>query len=418
MQLRPHQTRAFDSMQENDKGQIIVTTGGGKTYIMIADTLKRFKLPVAQTTVVVAPRILLANQLCAEFLEHNLDGHYNQGVDVAHVHSGETHHFSTTNQFELNTWVNNSKKHILIFTTYHSLQKVVNAVDVEVDTIYFDEAHNGCGRHFHIALSQIVQYAKRSYFFTASPRMGRGVSLDRGMNNTAVYGGVLENVPAQELIKSGAIVPPKIVPFETRNSTPRDKYNAHEIDADNLRDIIDTFDDSQNNKILVAAPSSRVLGNMLGHTTILEYFKDNGYDVMHITSKFGAIINGTKVGREEFFDTLTKWGQDDNKRFVIFHYSILSEGINVPGLTHTVLLRNLPIIEMAQTIGRVIRVHSDDRKSVADGLIPAGAFHLYKKQFGQVSVPTGQKRGDAIGKRLQNVVNQIFVDGVPPIAYC
>ena len=116
---------------------------------------------------------------------------------------------------------------------------------------------------------------------------------------------------------------------------------------------------------------------MLGHTTILEYFKDNGYDVMHITSKFGAIINGTKVGREEFFDTLTKWGQDDNKRFVIFHYSILSEGINVPGLTHTVLLRNLPIIEMAQTIGRVIRVHSDDRKSVADGLIPAGAFHLY-----------------------------------------
>ena len=57
MQLRPHQTRAFDSMQENDKGQIIVPTGGGKTYIMIADTLKRFKLPVAQTTDVVAPRI-------------------------------------------------------------------------------------------------------------------------------------------------------------------------------------------------------------------------------------------------------------------------------------------------------------------------------------------------------------------------
>ena len=108
----------------------------------------------------------------------------------------------------------------------------------------------------------------------------------------------------------------------------------------------------------------------------------------------------------------------DSKKFIVFHYSILSEGINVPGLTHTVLLRNLPIIEMAQTIGRVIRVHNDDRKAVADGLIPAGAFNLYKKQFGQVSVPTGYKRGDAIGKRLQNVVNQIFIDGVPPIAYC
>ena len=117
------------------------------------------------------------------------------------------------------------------------------------------------------------------------------------MNNTNIYGGVLENVPAQELVSSGAIVPPKVVPFETRNTTQRDKYNAHEIDADNLRDIINTFDDEQNNKILVAAPSSRVLGNMLGHTTILEYFKDNGYDVMHNTSKYGAIKTGTKLRR-------------------------------------------------------------------------------------------------------------------------
>ena len=411
MNLRPHQKRAFDSMQENDKGQIIVPTGGGKTYIMIADAIKRFKLPVAQTTVVVAPRILLANQLSAEFLEFITD------VDVAHVHSGETHHFSTTNQFELNTWVNNSTKNILIFTTYHSLQKVVNAVDVEVDTIYFDEAHNGCGRHFHIALSQIVQYAKRSFFFTATPRIGRGVSLDRGMNNTNIYGGVLENVPAQELVSSGAIVPPKVVPFETRNTTQRDKYNAHEIDADNLRDIIDTFDDSQNNKILVAAPSSRVLGNMLGHTTILEYFKDNGYDVMHITSKFGAIINGTKVGREEFFDTLTKWGQDDNKRFVIFHYSILSEGINVPGLTHTVLLRNLPIIEMAQTIGRVIRIHEKDKNDMKSGKIPAGAYNLYHKSFGQICVPISGKYGKRIADRLQSVVSYIFIEGIPPLSY-
>ena len=103
---------------------------------------------------------------------------------------------------------------------------------------------------------------------------------------------------------------------------------------------------------------------------------------------------------------------------MIFHYSILSEGINVPGLTHTILLRNLPIIEMAQTIGRVIRVHKDDRKAVADGLIPVGAFHLYKKGFGQVTMPTGYKQGNAIATRLQNVINQIFIEGVPPLAYC
>jgi hypothetical protein len=139
---------------------------------------------------------------------------------------------------------------------------------------------------------------------------------------------------------------------------------------------------------------------------------------MHITSKFGAIINDKKVGREEFFQTLQTWGADDTKKFVIFHYSILSEGINVPGLTHTILLRNLPIVEMAQTIGRVIRVHKDDRAAVAEGRIPAGAFHLYKKCEGIVTMPTGYKMGNAIAQRLQNVVNQIFMEGIPPLAYC
>ena len=79
---------------------------------------------------------------------------------------------------------------------------------------------------------------------------------------------------------------------------------------------------------------------------------------------------------------------------------------------------DLPIVEMAQTIGRVIRVHKDDRAAVAEGKIPAGAFHLYKKSEGIVSMPIGYKMGNAIAQRLQNVVNQIFLEGVPPLAYC
>ena len=43
MQLRPHQQRAFAAMQENNAGQIIIPTGGGKTYIMIADAINQLK---------------------------------------------------------------------------------------------------------------------------------------------------------------------------------------------------------------------------------------------------------------------------------------------------------------------------------------------------------------------------------------
>ena len=412
MQLRPHQQRAFDAMQESNAGKVIIPTGGGKTYIMIADCLAR--AAQGTTTVVVAPRILLANQLCEEFMQFVSA----TWTHVCHAHSGETDHFSSTNPDKIALFVNTAraaKESAIVFTTYHSLHRVVDS-GIDIDTIYFDEAHNGTAKGFFKAVFATAQYAKRRYYFTATPKTGRGQSLSRGMNNVDVYGNTLCNVPAQELISSGAIVPPRIVPFETNRV--RTKHNAHEVDADNLKDMFEQLDVFQNPKVLVSAPSSKVLGNMLGQTDILEYFKEKGYEVMHITSKFGAIINGTKVGREEFFNTLQSWGADDARKFVIFHYSILSEGINVPGLTHTILLRNLPIVEMAQTIGRVIRVHKDDRADVAAGKIPAGAFHLYKKSEGIVTMPTGYKMGDAIAKRMQNVVNAIFVEGIPPLAFC
>ena len=103
MKLRPHQLQALWEMQQSDKGQVIVPTGGGKTMCMIEDAKTRFAQDSLPKTIVVgAPRILLANQLSAEFLEFITD------VEVIHVHSGETHHKSTTKTDELEYWVNNS----------------------------------------------------------------------------------------------------------------------------------------------------------------------------------------------------------------------------------------------------------------------------------------------------------------------
>ena len=36
---------------------------------------------------------------------------------------------------------------------------------------------------------------------------------------------------------------------------------------------------------------------------------------MYITSKTGAVIDGEKVSRDEFFNVLSAWGKDDNKKF-------------------------------------------------------------------------------------------------------
>ena len=69
MPLRPHQSLALGAMANHTKGQIIVPTGGGKTKCMIQDAKRVFLTQDIATIVVVAPRILLAEQLCSEFME-------------------------------------------------------------------------------------------------------------------------------------------------------------------------------------------------------------------------------------------------------------------------------------------------------------------------------------------------------------
>ena len=149
MHLRPHQQRAFAAMQNNNAGQIIVPTGGGKTYIMIADAYKHLRDCGPQTIVVVAPRILLANQLCEEFMEHI----HHRDVHVCHAHSGETHYFSSTKPEKIALFNNTARtagENCIIFTTYHSLHRVVDS-GINIDTIYFDEAHNGTAKVSSVA---------------------------------------------------------------------------------------------------------------------------------------------------------------------------------------------------------------------------------------------------------------------------
>ena len=71
-------------------------------------------------------------------------------VRVLHVHSGETEHESTTKPAHIYDWaVQTWKRNRIIFTTYHSLMRVVES-DISVDCIYFDEAHNSVQRNFYL----------------------------------------------------------------------------------------------------------------------------------------------------------------------------------------------------------------------------------------------------------------------------
>tara|TARA_B100000287_G_scaffold370722_1_gene368330 strand:- start:2738 stop:3970 length:1233 start_codon:yes stop_codon:yes gene_type:complete len=407
--LRPHQSAALNVMQSENVGQIIVPTGGGKTMIMIKDCIDNLDNNV---TVIVAPRILLAQQLCDDFI-HQLGDKISPNLNVFHAHSGRTKHLSSTKPEEIKHWIDNTPGDKLLFTTYHSLSRVVDS-NITIDTIYFDEAHNGTARTFFKSVSACSQIASRCYYFTATPKIS--YKHDRGMNNVSIWGRILIDVDARDLIKCGSIIPPNVQSFPVdTHFTKENAYVHHSLTVESFIKSINNYDGA---KVLVSVPSSRILNNMLGHTTLLKSLEDQGFDVLHITSKFGAYVNKTKVNRTTFFNTLKEWGYQTERKFVIFHYSILSEGINVSGLSHTLLLRNLNIVEMAQTIGRVIRLHKEDAESINQGTIPAGVLSLYRKSSGNCVIPTHKNYGTKTVNRIQRVVNDIFTEGHHTTAYC
>ena len=394
IQLRPHQARIVDSMSTNPKGQVIVPTGGGKTLCMIKDAQRVFnsgnkwgfllKEPDRKTIVVVSPRILLAQQHSDSF-EEFLGLNPMLQRKVLHVHSGDTSHESTTNADAIKYWHDkNNKFNKLIFTTYHSLHRIQES-GINVDTIYFDEAHNSVQRHFYPATEFYSGLDNvRCYFFTATPKYNKSVESP-SMDDEEIYGKEIEKISARELIDSGYILPPKMLVKELEMTevgrTPVWKESEH---------LLDTIDECGVDKVLICARRIAQIVNLVDDTTFCSKLSSRGYSWMYITSKTGGIINGQSVSRDEFFETLSAWGKEDSKRFVVLHHSILSEGINVPGLEAALFMRNMNHVAISQTIGRVIRTDNDN------------------KQFGIVCVPVYDRVGISTVKKVSAVVETIL----------
>jgi superfamily II DNA or RNA helicase len=380
--LRPHQQEAVNTLRSHSLGQVIVPTGGGKTLIQIMDAMYRFEIKQPRTIVVVAPRLLLANQLCSEYLEHITN------ANVLHVHSGDTKHFKTTKADRINLFVSmchTVREHVIVFTTYHSLHRVVES-GIDIDTIYFDEAHNSVQRHFYPPTDALSKKADRAFFFTATRKTSVTVKKP-GMNWVDTYGEVIARVSAPKLVEQGYILPPKVKVIEM------DKIDKKSLTPHlEGRNVLASIDDISIKKVLVCVKTTKQLMELF-RTDFADQLEQRGYSYLYITSKTGAVIDGKKVSREKFFETLNAWGKDIDKKFVVLHRSILSEGINVSELEAVIFLRNMDAIEMLQTVGRVIRVGSKS------------------KTYGMLCVPVYSNVGVSTEKALQRCVDIVFEQG-------
>ena len=398
IQLRPHQQTALDALSQHSKGICVFPTGGGKTNVGIFDAVRQFQSNISKTIVVVSPRILLAEQLSSEYLE------FITNASVLHIHTGETHHYSSTKPNIIRDWHENISGHKLIFTTYNSLHQLQRA-DISVDTIYFDEAHNSVRRDFFPAVEYFSAEAQRSFFFTATPKYSSVIGKP-GMNDFDIYGQIIAKVPAPELVRNGYIIPPKVIASQMRLSV-----KGEDIAQRDCEYLLQTIQDNPVNKILICAKATKHIIGLLSQTDFAEQLAEEGYSILHITAKHGAFIDGHKVNREVFFDILNEWGKNADKKFVVLHHSILAEGINISALEAVVFMRSMDIVGIGQTVGRTLRLHPQDAAGIRSGALQAGALETYTKSYGLVICPTFDKVSKGTAQKVQSVVDIIFQKG-------
>jgi len=423
-----YQDRILKAIRENPKGILVAGTGAGKSYTMGWSIRERIAAGDS-VIVVVAPRILLAQQLFK-----SIDSLIGKSATFQHlfVYSGEAIqreeevltseqildvHFSTTSIHEIQEEKERADRNnvpLILMTTYHSLDRIIES-GIPIDTVYLDEVHNAVSLEFSKPVRQLSEVAGRMYSYTATPKKTDSAK-GRGNNNQEVYGKIICEVTAKELIEAGAIVPPKINYLYS-------KINASDVDNVSLtREIVkQTFEHYEechshlNHKILFACDGTETIHQLQTQTDLVKWAQQNNIDTFITTSNYGDWVNGVQLkSRKEFLERLQKYGGDPNRKIAILHYSILSEGIDVPGLTGCVPLRNMNPITLTQTIGRVLRMLPVDRRAISEGLVKAGDTDSYVKGYGLVTVPIHKDSENDLEQGVSAIYNALCGMGFPP----
>jgi superfamily II DNA or RNA helicase len=392
--LDQHQIEAVIEANKYHRGIIQRPTGAGKTLIqaeIVAQLLCTGKFSI---TLVKAPRIMLANQLAKEYTLYLNDRLKDPQCYVSFlVHSGERSEIlneddlkglseeemiealtsisssidSLTDRREIANkikWAKKNNKPLVIFTTYHSNLKVIDtirevrglktrAIDLDLN----DEGHNLRSSAFHPILT--YYNPARQYHFTATLSNSKS-SSGRGMNNP-IYGGVISSMTAAEAISKGLILPLKT---KKLRSKLRSSVDQNDLDGAIGESIEECFEHQEKEfptvgvKLIVSCTGAKQIKDFISSKNKERVrLQKRGIEILTVHSNKDLVThNGKKITRNEFERMKIKLGENPNAKVIIVHYNILSEGIDVPGLTGALILRNMSLSTFVQTVGRIVRI--------------------------------------------------------------
>jgi len=394
-----------------EKGRIISPTGSGKDIIMNSIYLNDIfsSKNTCNNYLKVSHRLSLNVQLLVSMIKY-----IPEDVNIAFIGSGGINinklnkklklagskrkikakdFVKTTNAEVLRKFINKDDNMTFIVATYHSLD-VVSGIDVKVAC--FDEAHTIVSRDvdnkFITSVRNISNMVQNAYFFTATQKV---YGVDGGMNDEELFGPVIFDIPAKELIDGGYIATPKIHfvrptddnhgdlnTLAMEEKTILDSFKEH--DAIIKKDSACHPDGSSRGKMLVNSSGSTSMKEMLSSKTMKDFSIDSNTKIYFIASHddvlYKAIINGEikEFDREDWMDEVAALEREDAA--IIFHIRILTEGIDLPNITGVLFTRPKDLIDFLQSIGRGLRRTVYDRNNI-----------LHTKTVGQLEVEKQEK---------------------------
>lgn len=293
--------------------------------------------------------------------------------------------------------------HVIILCTYHSSQ-ILEASEVDVDLALYDESHylvprSGGETKFRNALDIA---ANNKVFLTATPVHTDSDEDGLGMQNTDVFGEKIYTRSPKEMIEIGAIVGPlihQVIVDEKAMQAIETAGDNEQIDAADYESTMhliysawqrhkDAVKQSSANpdrigaKLLVVAKDQKQLENCFETQAMKTLRREQpNLRLFGLSTDFGVYIDGehhkpSKKGvaisskyKEELLDELqyreeSKEGFAPNDDAIIFHVNMIGEGLDVPGITGVLFLRNCDLILFLQNLGRACRLHVDDRTRI------------------------------------------------------
>lgn len=428
--LRQHQIEALNAIDNNIEGIINLPTGTGKTFIQANAILNH--LTNDRVFVVLSPRILLTNQLYSEvkqvLTENNKDCQY------LIVHSGQTNDKSdmlwikdlpyrevksTTSSVTIKEDYERAQREnvpLVIFGTYDSAERIVKS-GIPIYMLFCDEAHYLVSEEFgwiKFEKNDNVRnffHADRKYYFTATLKTTASDS-GLGMNNEKDFGPIIYKKSPAEMIDAGEILRPRmhLVNVDV-------KEGDNEIDMD-VNAILDAFREHRiyckvAPKMLVVCKGSEHLDKIVKHPKLQDELESTpNLKIFDISSEHQPRINGSIVNRQTFLSELQSLTDQDPA--IILHVKILTEGIDVPGITAVMPMNNLKQASFLQTLGRATRLHSNDRKRLYEQKLLSNELERFTKSFAFIIVPIFGAIGNDLKENFTEMIYAMRSYGFTP----